>query len=97
MVTRERLELVDPDDDEPLALPHADIRKCYLTGGINASEEDIQIKLPKTQMASTLVALFDDGRMKLPKSSKEIEAMVEGLLNYELNVSEELLARYLYA
>jgi hypothetical protein len=71
------------------ALPHADIRKCYLTGGINGSEEDIQIKLPKTQMASTLVALFDDGRVKVPKSSKEIEAMVEELLNYEIHVSEE--------
>ena len=45
------------------ALPHADIRKCYLTGGINPSDDGIQIKLPKTQMASTLVALFDDGRV----------------------------------
>jgi hypothetical protein len=71
------------------ALPNADIRKCYLTGGINPSEEGIQIKLPKTQMASTLVALFDDGRVRFPKSSKEIEAMVEELLNYEIHVSEE--------
>jgi hypothetical protein len=71
------------------ALPNADIRKCYLTGGINPSDDGIQIKLPKTQMASTLVALFDDGRVKLPKTSKEIEAMVEELLNYEIHVSEE--------
>jgi len=71
------------------ALPHADIRKCYLTGGIDPSDDGIQIKLPKTQMASTLVALFDDGRVKLPKTSKEIEAMVEELLNYEIHVSEE--------
>jgi hypothetical protein len=66
------------------ALPNADIRKCYLTGGIDPKEEDIQIKLPKTQMASTLVALFDDGRVKLARSSKEIEAMVEELLNTAL-------------
>lgn len=71
------------------ALPHADIRKCYLTGGINPSSDGIQIKLPKTQMASTLLALFDDGRVKLPKKSKEIEAMIEELLNYEIHVSEE--------
>jgi hypothetical protein len=71
------------------ALPNADIRKCYLTGGINPNNDGIQIKLPKTQMASTLLALFDDGRVKLPKRSKETEAMVEELLNYEIHVSEE--------
>jgi hypothetical protein len=71
------------------ALPHADIRKCYLTGGIDPSDDGIQIKLPKTQMASILLALFDDGRVKLPKSSKEIKAMIEELLNYEIHVSEE--------
>lgn len=71
------------------ALPNADIRKCYLTGGIDPKEDGIQIKLPKTQLVSTLIALFDDGRVKLPKSSKEIEAMVEELLNYKIHVSEE--------
>ncbi len=40
-------------------------------------------------MASNLVALFDEGLVKVPKSSKEIEAMVEELLNYEIHVSEE--------
>jgi hypothetical protein len=70
-------------------LPHADLRKCYLTGGIDPSDDGIQIKLPKTQMASTLVALFDGGRVKLPRSSEELEAMVEELLNYEIHVSEE--------
>ena len=40
-------------------------------------------------MASNLVAIFDEGLVKVPKSSKEIEAMVEELLNYEIHVSEE--------
>jgi hypothetical protein len=71
------------------ALPNADIRKCYLTGGIDPKEDGIQIKLPKTQLVSTLVALFDDGRVKLPRSSNGIEAMVGELLNYEIHVSEE--------
>ena len=71
------------------ALPSADIRKCYLTGGINDSKEGNQIKLPKTQLASTLVAALDDGRVKFPKSSKEIDAMIDELQNYEIHVSEE--------
>jgi phage terminase large subunit-like protein len=33
-------------------------------------------------LASNLVAIFDEGLVKVPKSSKEIEAMVEELLNY---------------
>jgi hypothetical protein len=32
--------------------------------------------------------------VKLPKSSKEIEAMVEELLNYKIHVSEEGHDRY---
>ncbi|MGZ4848160.1 MAG: hypothetical protein ACXV5N_10245 [Halobacteriota archaeon] len=71
------------------AMPKADIHKCYLTGGINWVEDLDLIKLPKTQMVSTLVALFDSERIKLPKASKESETMVEELLNYEIHVSEE--------
>jgi len=71
------------------ALPHADIRKCYLTGGINYSEEGRQIRLPKTQLVSTLVAALEGGRVRLTKRSKEIDAMVDELLNYDIHVSEE--------
>ena len=44
-------------------------------------------------MASNLVALFDEGLVKVPKSSKEIEAIVEELL-YEIHVSEEGYDQY---
>ncbi|MGA7075608.1 MAG: hypothetical protein WBZ42_03550 [Halobacteriota archaeon] len=71
------------------ALPNADIRKCYLTGGINHSEEGRQIRLPKTQLVSTLVAALEGGRVRLTKRSKEIDAMVDELLNYDIHVSEE--------
>lgn len=70
-------------------LPNADIKKVYLTGGINASRDGNQIRLPKTQLASTLVALFDDERILLPGRSREIDAIIDELLNYEIHVSEE--------
>jgi hypothetical protein len=44
-------------------------------------------------LASNLVALFDEGLVKVPKSSKEIEAIVEELL-YEIHVSEEGYDQY---
>jgi len=72
-------------------MPYADIVKCYLTGGINTNidEWSKEVHLPKSQMVSNLVALFDAGQISLTKKSKEIDAMLEELQNYEIRVSSE--------
>jgi|GEM_PF-209956 len=73
------------------AQSYADIYRCYLTGGINAVVDDeiMQIKLPKTQLVSVLVSVFDADRVELPGHSKETDAMVNELLNFEIRVSDE--------
>jgi len=73
------------------AQSYADVYRCYLTGGINpiADDETMQIKLPKTQMVSSLVAVFDSDRIELPARSKEFDAMVNELSSFEIRVSEE--------
>jgi hypothetical protein len=70
------------------AMPLADIKKVYLTGGIRATTEYDEIRLPKSQMVSTLVALFDSKHIYLTKKSREIDAMLDELANYEIHVSE---------
>jgi hypothetical protein len=73
------------------AQSYADVYRCYLTGGINAivDNERMQIKLPKTQLVSCLVSVFDADHMELPARSKEIDAMIIELLNFEIRVSDE--------
>lgn len=73
------------------AQSYADVYRCYLTGGINAIVDDeiMQIKLPKTQLVSSLVSVFDADRIELPAGSKEIDAMINELLNFEIRVSDE--------
>lgn len=73
------------------AMPYADIVKCYITGGIrpNIDEWSKSVTLPKSAMVSNLVALFDAGQISLTKRSKEIDAMLEELQNYEIRVSSE--------
>ena len=73
------------------AQSYAEVYRCYLTGGINPTVDDeiMQIKLPKTQLVSALVSVFDDDRIELPARSKEIDAMVNELSNFEIRISEE--------
>jgi hypothetical protein len=74
------------------AMPLADIKKVYLTGGYNAttSPDDYnEIRLPKSQMVSTLVAAFDAKVIYLTKRSREIDSVIDELRNYEIKVSEE--------
>jgi hypothetical protein len=72
-------------------MPVADIYKVYITGGIdtNVDYSVREVRLPKSQMVSTLVALFDSKRIFLSKRGREIDAMIEELQNYEIHVSEK--------
>jgi hypothetical protein len=71
-------------------LPNADIYRCFITGGLHATVDsrEREIRIPKFQLVSTLVALFDSERIHFPKDAKYIEAMVEELESYEVHVSE---------
>ena len=71
------------------ALPGQEIKKIYLTGGINVNVENYhEIHLPKSQMISTLVSLLDSKHIYLTKKSREIDAILDELANYEIHVSE---------
>ena len=72
-------------------MPESDIVKCYITGGISPTIdfEMREVRLPKSQLISTLVALFDSKRINLTKRSKEIDDMLDELANFEIHVSEE--------
>lgn len=60
-------------------LPDADIYRRYVTGGISPSidYEMREIRLPKTQLVSILVAALDSDRIYFSSHSKELDAMVE--------------------
>ncbi|MFZ0011275.1 MAG: hypothetical protein WAL97_05150 [Halobacteriota archaeon] len=73
------------------AMPLADIKKVYITGGIKAtvaSDNYNEIHLPKSQLVSTLVAAFDAKIIYLTRDSREIDAIIDELRNYEIHVSE---------
>jgi hypothetical protein len=69
-------------------LPNAQLYKVYVTGGINASVDYNEIKLPKSQMLSRLVALYDAGLIHMSKKSRQINAMIDELQSFNINVSE---------
>jgi hypothetical protein len=71
------------------ALPEATIFKCYLTGGYQHSIDGFEIRVPKSQMVSALVAVFDANRISLPAGAREIDAMLDELSNYAIHISEE--------
>jgi Terminase RNaseH-like domain len=72
-------------------LPNADIYRVYSTAGISANIDykAREIRLPKTQLVSTLVAAFDSDRIYLSSHSKEIDAMIDELENFEIKISDE--------
>lgn len=72
-------------------MPDADIYRVYLTGGISPTIDykAREIRLPKHQMVSTLVAAFDSDRIYLSSRSKEIDAMIAELENFEIRISDE--------
>lgn len=74
------------------AMPLADLKKVYITGGLKptyAADNYNEIHLPKSQLVSTLVAAFDAKAIYLTRDSREIEAIIDELRNYEIHVSEK--------
>ncbi|MGZ7132928.1 MAG: phage terminase large subunit family protein [Halobacteriota archaeon] len=72
-------------------LPHADVYRVYLTGGISPviDHASREIRLPKNQLVSTLLAVFDSDHIYISSHAKEIAAMIEELDNFEIRISDE--------
>jgi hypothetical protein len=72
-------------------LPYARIMKAYITGGINttyAPEDPWEFHIPKGQLVSGLMAAYDRGIMSMPRDSKEADAILDELANFEIHISE---------
>jgi hypothetical protein len=70
-------------------IPHADVYRVTLTGGKSAKWNDSRnLSLPKPQMSSTLIALFEADRIWIPKGEHHAEDLKQELLNYEHKVSQ---------
>jgi hypothetical protein len=72
-------------------LPYAKIIKLYITGGINTSvapEDPWEYHVPKGQLISGLMAAYDRGIMSMPRDSKEADAILDELANFEIHISE---------
>lgn len=72
-------------------LPNADnIMRVYLTGGIhpNINYETNSISLPKAQMVSAMIMLFESGRIKISTGefNSDIEELRDELYNFELKI-----------
>jgi hypothetical protein len=61
-----------------------------LTGGLG----DPEVRLSKSVMVSSLTALFEARRVKLPAHHPESQAMLDELLAYEIKVSKDGADRY---
>jgi hypothetical protein len=53
-----------------------------------------EIRLPKQQLVSTLLAAFDRDSLYLSKNSKELDAMLSELDTFEIHVSEKGADQY---
>lgn len=75
-------------------MPRAEIYRTYITGGINPTLDGHEIRLPKQQLVSTLLAAFDRDRLYLSKNSRELDAMLSELETFEIHVSESGADQY---
>jgi hypothetical protein len=72
------------------ALPNEDVRSVFITGGQSARLEDGgHVYLSKSLLVSNLVALFESHRIYLSKYSREMDALLDELANFEVKVSED--------
>ena len=72
-------------------LPNADnIMRVYLTGGVHPTinYETNSIMLPKTQMVSAMIMLFESGRIKISTGdyNEDIAELRDELYNFELKI-----------
>ena len=72
-------------------LPDAKMLKVYITGGISTStapDDPYEYHVPKGQLVSGLMAAFDSGTILMTRQSKEINAILDELANFEIHISE---------
>jgi hypothetical protein len=72
------------------ALPLADIKRVFITGGINTTEgsEYNEYHVPKGQLISGLVAALDFRSLYITKRSREIDQIVTELAEFEIHITE---------
>lgn len=71
-------------------IPNADIYRVTLTGGIRPKWIDARnVSLPKPQMASTLIALFEGRRIWVAsEDKKQLEELKDELYTYERKITQ---------
>lgn len=71
-------------------LPLADVKRVYLTGGINTIEgsEYNEYHVPKGQLISGLVAAFDSKSIYMTRRSKAIDQIVSELAEFENHITD---------
>jgi hypothetical protein len=71
-------------------IPDADIYRVTLTGGSRPKWSDARnVSLPKPQMASTLIALFEGRRLWVAADMKaQLEELKEELMSYERKITQ---------
>jgi phage FluMu gp28-like protein len=72
------------------ALPLADIKQVYITGGINTTEGSAynEYHVPKGQLLSSLMAAFDSKSIYMTRRSKEIDQIVTELAEFEIHITD---------
>jgi hypothetical protein len=71
-----------------------EVKPCYFTHGDRRSETDGQITIGKAWLVSRLQALFQNGRIRLPKDHPEAMPLKNELLDYEIKVDQNANDRY---
>jgi len=63
-------------------------RPVIIHGGDKVIHEDGVLRLPKRDLVSTLLILFQDGRLKIADTIPEGPALVKELLNFKVKISQ---------
>jgi len=71
-------------------IPNADVYRMALTGGRTVKWNDARsVNLPKPEMASTLISLFEARRIRVaPQEEKRMEDIREELMTYERKIGQ---------
>lgn len=71
------------------ALPSADVKRVYITGGINTIKADYnEYHVPKGQLISGLMAAFDSKSIYMTRRSKEIDQIKNELAKFQIHITE---------
>jgi len=71
--------------------PLADVKRVYLTGGINTTvgSEYNEYHVPKGQLISGLMAAFDSKSIYMTRRSKEIDQIVTELAEFQIHITDQ--------